>query len=80
MNKIACGTGASCLQTQAPKFEARNPCLRRSGFAQAGEIRMIKIQKLTDSKECHCERSEAISKDCRVAPLLAMTTFFWHSL
>jgi len=21
------------------KFEARNPCLRRSGFAQAGEIR-----------------------------------------
>ena len=23
----------------ATKFEARNPCLRRSGFAQAGEIR-----------------------------------------
>jgi len=25
---------------------------------------------------CHCERSEAISWDCRVASLLAMTTFF----
>jgi hypothetical protein len=24
---------------------------------------------------CHCERSEAISRDCHVASLLAMTTF-----
>jgi hypothetical protein len=24
---------------------------------------------------CHCERSEAISRDCHVASLLALTTF-----
>jgi len=27
---------------------------------------------------CHCEQSEAISIDCHVAALLAMTTFFWR--
>ena len=30
--------------------------------------------------EGHCERSEAISRDCHVASLLAMTTFFRRSL
>jgi len=29
---------------------------------------------------CHCERSEAISRDCHVASLLAMTTFQDRSL
>ena len=29
---------------------------------------------------CHCERSEAISRDCHVASLPAMTTFQGRSL
>jgi len=37
------------------------------------------INKLTFTM-CHCERSEAISRDCHVASLLAMTTFQGRSL
>jgi predicted metal-dependent hydrolase len=37
------------------------------------------LNKLT-SLMCHCERSEAISWDCHVASLLAMTTFRSRSL
>ena len=37
------------------------------------------LNKLT-STMCHCERSEAISWDCHVASLLAMTAFRGRSL
>jgi predicted nucleic acid-binding protein len=37
------------------------------------------LNKLT-STMCHCERSEAISWDCHVASLLAMTTFVSRSV
>ena len=37
------------------------------------------LNKFT-STLCHCERSEAISWDCHVALLLAMTTFRSRSL
>ena len=40
---------------------------------------MNDINKLTFTM-CHCERSEAISRDCHVASLLAMTTFQGRSL
>jgi hypothetical protein len=50
------------------KFEARNPNFETNP----------NVQNINDPNpvDCHCERSEAISGDCRVASLLAMTTFF----
>ena len=54
---------------------------RRKLFTEeeSTEIIVNDLNKLT-STICHCERSEAISGDCRVALLLAMTTFQGRSL
>ena len=74
------------IKNWVPVFTGNPGFLVKPGMTKAGEclynyglIIVNAINKLAFPK-CHCERSEAISWDCHVVFLLAMTTFLRRSI